>query len=366
MSAAREVESRVLAEGERAAFRAFAARVPMSTTTPLAVERHGAAPFDHFLGSSVEVGVTLGGRPVAYAHAVVGRFRAPSSPGVERGDEGVMAYVGDIRVDPTVQRQRLGTRLLDALADALVARGVSSGFCFVNEGNGAILGLFASGRSRMVGTRGGSFRTGSRLLLARPRAAPVAGGRFVRVSHGALSVARGYASRLGDAPFAFRAEAPALAEIARVAGDDLVVLAGAEVPEEPLFAVWNQRARRKLRVLALDPALAFVASLWRFGARFTGGPRPPRVGEPWSAAELCWIDPCAVPGRAREGMIAAALEVAWGLGSHFVNVPFELAEEAPAGLLWQWTTSHLVTLRFDGGLPPAFEGAIFAHDLSRI
>jgi ribosomal protein S18 acetylase RimI-like enzyme len=366
VSAEREVVARVLVGGEGAAFRAFAGRVPMSAATPLAVERHGAAPFDHFVGSSVEVGVTVDGRPAAYAHAVLGRFRVSAGPVATAGYERDIAYVGDIRVDPDVQRRRLGTRLLDTLAEALVARGVLTGFCFVNEGNDAILGLFASGRSRMVGARSGSFRTGSRLLLARPRAASVAGRRFVPVPLESLAAARAYAARLAEAPFALRVEAPALAEIARSAGEDLVVLARAEAPDEPVFAVWNQRARRKLRVLALPPALAAVATLWRLAARVTGGPPPPRAGDAWSATELCWIDPAMETEPARDAMISKALEVAWGLGSHFLNVPFELGQRAPAGPLWQWTTSHLVTLRFDGGLPSAFGGANFAHDLSRI
>ncbi len=352
---AREV-GRVLGIEDAPSYRAFAARVPMSAATPLAVERVGAAPFDHFGGESVEVGVAEAGRPVAYAHACVGLFRAPA-PGGERTR---MAYVGDIRVDPAVQRQRLGTRLLDGLADALVARGAREGFCFVNEGNEAILGLFASGRCRMRGAVRGSYRTGSRLLFARPRARR---GAFVRVPPEALARADAWTEALAARAFSQRMSGTELGRIAAVAGSDLVVLARAGAPAEPVAAVWNQRARRRLRVLGLSRPLELVTAAWRTSARFTGAAPPPRAGEPWSAAELCWCAPGASPAP---DVLAEALAIAWEMGSHFLNVPFDLAEPRPRGPLWQWTTSHLVTLRFDGGEPAPFDGETFAHDLSRI
>jgi ribosomal protein S18 acetylase RimI-like enzyme len=348
--------ARELAYDERTLFRAFAAGVPMSAHTPLAVERCGDAPFDHFGGESVEVGVTFEGRPAAYAHAAVASFCPPQGD----GEPVRMAYVGDIRVDPAVQRRRLGTRLLDVLADALVARGVTDGFCFVNDGNAAVLGLFASGRSRMRGAASGSFRTGSRLLVARPRASR---GAFVRVDPVALAGADRWAERLTRRPFAQAMRACDLARIAAAAGRDCVVLARRAAPEAPVAAIWNQRARRRLRVLALPPVLHGVTAAWRAAARWTGGAPPPRAGEPWSAAELCWLEPGSVPDG---DVLAESLAVAWEMGSHFLNVAFDRGDASPRGPLWQWTTSHLVTLRFDGGPPAPFDGETFAHDLSRI
>ncbi len=351
-----EGRGRVLARDERAAYRAFAASVAMSAATPLAVERLGEAPFEHFGGESLEVGVAVRDRPAAYAHAVIDEFRSPrSGAGFAR-----MAYVGDIRVDPAVRRQRLGTRLLDGLADALLVQGVREGFCFVNDGNDAILGLFASGKCRMRGAVRGSYLTGSRLLVVRP---PAPGGAFIRVDAATLAGARSWSDSLAVQPFAQQVSACDLARLAREAGPDLVVLARREAPERPLAAVWNQRVRRRLRVLELPRALQAVTAAWRLATRWSGGPPPPRLGEPWSAAELCW----SAPESSRSpDVLAEALAVAWEMRSHFVNVPFDLSDPRPHGPLWQWTTSHLVALRFDGGEPAPFDGETFAHDLSRI
>jgi ribosomal protein S18 acetylase RimI-like enzyme len=346
---------RALEPGERGRYRAFAARVPMSAATPLAVERVGDAPFDHFGGESLEVGLPFDGRPAAYAHAVVGEFRAPGRDGAFAR----MAYVGDIRVDPSIQRRRLGTRLLDGLADALVARGVREGFCFVNEGNDAVLALFGGGRCRMRGAVRASYRTGSRLLVARPRGRR---GALVRVAPESIAGARAWVDALEARPFAQRLGAAELARIAAAAGPDIAILARGDASAQPVAAVWNQRARRRLRVLALPPLLRIVTAAWRAASRGSGGVPPPRAGDPWSAAELCWLGEEACG----DDLLDEALAIAWEMGSHFLNVPFERSAPRPRGPLWQWTTSHLVTLRFDGGEPAPFDGETFGHDLSRI
>lgn len=333
--------------------RALQRATAMSSHLPLSSARLGDSPYAHFPGQAVEKIAWCNGEVIGYVH---GDIHVAHLQILGKECLQPALYFGDLRVSATARRLGVASRLLDALAEEAITAGAQGGYCLVNEGNDAMVSLLESGRSRLHGHVLRRFTTATRLCLTPARKPGTS--RYVRIDPTRVrldALMNAFQQQLFSPSISQQLMQHLLAHHAC----HLHCFATREKTEQLAFLVWNQFALRQFCVLESSMTDRVLTCLWQSLIPFTGGIRPPSIGEGWHAAETGWLS--VTPDA---DMIAQAIYSAWALRAHFVNVP--AIAGVTKGLLWRSLNTDLVVFGIDGHpapqLPPT---AIATVDLTR-
>ena len=355
MSAHSSPKIRVLpADYPAACIQAFMGQTSMTAATPLVIARCGDHPYGHFMGVSQALGAFEGERLVGYVRGVV----APTQllVGGELVTESAL-YFGDLRIDDRQRRRGLAVALLDRLAEFARERGALRGYCYVNEGNDAMLRLLQAGKCRLQGKSVSQFETASRLLPLKPLS--TWRGHYQQRPLSELQLGP-LLQRRGEGIFSTVMTEDWLRSVGSVAGEQLRCFAALDAPDTLAFALWDQFDIRQLRLQTLDRSSAITLKVWRVLSGINGGLAPPRRGEGFRMAELCWVADDRIAQHP-----AAAIAAAWEMGVHILNLP--VVGQPPTGPLWQSLRTHVVAFAIDGqGLPETHPALPIIHDLGWI
>ena len=326
---------RLATRDDWASIRALLLATPMSASLPLVVSRAEdpelAYPRPGAEGIAL---VSVGGDGAidGYLHGAIESRR------IMRGNSLVperVMYLGDLRIAASARWTGRAKALLAAIRDHGRERGLSAGFCLVNDGNNAIVDLVTGGA---LGHRGAvlrTFTTAARLLVRRPRAAE--GLEEYRPDSGDFAAML----NAGAGRFLSAALEPAqLAEhVARYPEMRFFRRAGERAP---LFALWNPRRARALQLSTLPLALRVARAGWNLA----GGHRFPSAGEAWQSATVT----LATREGLRPGDDDAMASLAFEMGCHTLeHVESGLERESPLRLTGPCVRmkTHLVTLAID-------------------
>ena len=253
-------------------------QTPMSASLPLAFERarDPALAYPSLGGESLGLLAERAGALVGYLHAGIETRAAWDGRGLRPAP---VLYVGDLRVAAGHRRSGVARALGVALLEAAQARGVTSGFTLVNEGNQGALAVLRSNPSWRV-TVLRTFTTGSRLLWRRPGAGTAHLAPVATDEADLEPLVAAWRGRL----FGPWIEVEPLRRFLRERLEVTLYRRTGEVA--PVLALADPARTRRLFFRRLPPTFRALRAAWNGLRPLTGAPPFPGDGEPWRSVEV--------------------------------------------------------------------------------
>ncbi len=252
------------------------AKVPMSSGFPLAAQRTATYKhsFPQIQGETHDHVCFTKGQIVGFMHSSLARRRIA-------GREVPIAYLGDGRMHPDFRRHGIASAILQSAIKNYRHRGIELGYFLTLDNNAHVHRFLESNH-----------------LLMRKVASYVATSLFVfgRKAHKESKVFEEFVPRTQD--FADLLQEWESQELSPLADVEHLEKFFWEYPEirvfrerdsrQWAFALWNQRAFRRLSFTRSNRLLRTMRPFWNTLAAFGMATSFPTTGEPWSSIEVCF------------------------------------------------------------------------------
>lgn len=280
---------------------------PMSSSIPLAAARPGEflRAYPVLNGETIDLVARADGKIVGFIH---GRKEKKMAFRDGNWSEVDFVYMGDFRVDHSMRRLGIASKLGWGIKNYCRNRNLNYGWGLVVAGNHKMF-TFYKQFSKNVQTIC-EYTVASRLIMAKPRKAREWSYEKFSPSESDFEL---LAKKLGQRFLGSVVSGSAIGQLYKKYPE--ICFYRRKDQGDISFAIWNQSQFKQLLLIKIPLPIKFIRWFWNFIRIFTGAHRFPKAGQSWNSAELSML----VDTNLNEDFEKFIVKEAFGMGCHTLN-----------------------------------------------